>query len=97
MVSYDQDGVMYGSRRAYNTVTKVTMNLTSHLLSDEEYSWLADLFSSPDVYMYHETLDRFIPVTISDTNYEYRTYLNSRLTPLSFNIQFTDTFNSQYL
>lgn len=97
VVSYDQDGVMYGSRRAYNTVTKVTMNLTSHLLSDEEYSWLADLFSSPDVYMYHETLDRFIPVTIGDTNYEYRTYLNSRLTPLSFNIQFTDTFNSQYL
>lgn len=97
VVSYDQDGVMYGSRRAYNTVTKVTMNLTSHLLSDQEYSWLADLFSSPDVYMYHETLDRFIPVTIGDTNYEYRTYLNSRLTPLSFNIQFTDTFNSQYL
>jgi len=97
VVSYDQDGVMYGSRRAYNTATKTTLNLTSHLLSDEEYSWLADLFSSPDVYMFDTVLDRFVPVTINDTNYEYRTYLNSRLTPLSFSVQFTDTYNSQYL
>lgn len=97
VVSYGADGVMYGSRRTYNTLTKTTLNLNSHLLSDDEYTWLADLFSSSDVYMFDTVLDRFVPVTITDTNYEYRTYLNSRLTPLSFNIQFTDTFNSQYL
>ena len=97
VVSYDQDGVMYGSRKTYNTVSEVKLNLNSHLLSDDEYTWLADLFSSSDVYMFDTVLDRFVPVTITDTNYEYRTYLNSRLTPLSFTIQFTDTFNSQYL
>jgi hypothetical protein len=97
VVSYDADGVLYGSRKTYNTVSEVKLNLNSHLLSDDEYTWLADLFSSSDVYMFDTVLDRFVPVTITDTNYEYRTYLNSRLTPLSFTIQFTDTFNSQYL
>jgi len=95
--SYDADGVLYGSKRVYNTLSKVSLNMTSHLLTDDEYSWLADLFQSSDVYMYHEALDRFIPVTIGDNNYEYRTYLNSRMTPLNFTVQFTDTFNSQYL
>ena len=73
------------------------MALTSHLLTDAEYTWLADLFSSPDVYFFSDTLDRWVPCTIQENNYEYRTYKNSRLKTLQFTINYTDSYNSQYL
>lgn len=88
---------MYGSKKGYNSLIKTSLSLTSHLLTDAEYVWLADLLSSPDVYMYNETLERFVPVTIGDNNYEYRTYANSKLTPLQLVINFTDEYNSQFL
>lgn len=96
-VSYDSNGVMYGSKKGYGSTVKVSMGLTSHLLTDGEYQWLADLFNSPDVYFFSTVLDRWVPCSISDSNYEYRTFLNSRLKPLQFNINFTDEYNAQYL
>lgn len=96
-VSYDSNGVMYGSKRGYASMVKTILSLTSHLLTDAEYTWLADMFNSPDVYFYSPTLDRWVPCTIADSNYEYRTYMNSRLTPLQFTVQFSDDYNAQYL
>jgi hypothetical protein len=97
VVSYDSNGVLYGSKKGYAANVKTSLLLTSHLLTDAEYNWLADLFNSPDVYVFNTTLDRWVPVNIADTNYEYRTYKNSRLTPLQFTINFTDDYNSQFL
>lgn len=96
VVSYDADGVLYGTKKTYSNSIKSTLSLTSHLLTDGEYTWLADLFSSPDVYRYDDTLSKFVPCVIVDSNYDYRTYLNSRLTPLQFNIEFAE-YNSQFL
>lgn len=97
VVSYDADGVMYGSKKGYGANVKTALKLTSHLLTEQEYNWLADLFNSPDVYIYNSTLDKFVPVTITETNYEFRTYMNSKLTPLEFSVQFSDDYNSQFL
>lgn len=97
VVSYDSSGVMYGSKKTYASAVKPSLSLTSHILTDAEYVWLADLFNSTDVYVFDTTLDRFIPVMITDNNYEERTYANSRFTPLQFTIQFTDEYNAQYL
>ncbi|MCL5459759.1 hypothetical protein M3M33_14075, partial [Loigolactobacillus coryniformis] len=88
---------MYGSKKGYGSNVKVSLALTSHLLTDGEYEWLADLFNSPDVYFFSTVLDRWVPCSIGDSNYEYRTFKNSRLKPLQFNINFTDEYNSQYL
>jgi len=96
-VSYDSGGVLYGSKKTYSSTAKTSLNLTSHLLTDEEYTWLADLFNSTDVYIFDTVLDRFVPVMIGENNYEYRTYQNSKLTPLQLTINFTDEYNSQYL
>ena len=97
IISYEANGTMYGSKSGFAAHTKTTMSLTSHLLNDAEYTWLADLFSSPDVYRYDDDLELFVPCSISDTNYDYKTFRNSKLTPLQFTIQFADEYNSQYL
>lgn len=96
-VSYQSNNVFYGGKKGYTTRVKISLNLTSHLLNDAEYVWLADLFKSPDVYLYDDTENKFLPVTITATNYEYKTYLNSRLTPLQFTVEFSTDHNSQFL
>lgn len=94
-VSYQSGGVYYGGKRDYNKGVKTRLAMTSHLLSEAEYTWLADLFQSPDVYLH--TSAGWMPVSIVTNNYEYRNYGNSRLTPLQFDVEFSDEFNSQYL
>jgi hypothetical protein len=96
-VSYATNDVMYGSKKGYASTVKVSLALTSHLLTADEYTWLADMFNSPDVYFFSTVLDKWVPCMIGDSNYEYRNYLNSRLTPLQFTINFTDEYNAQYL
>lgn len=103
-VSYKTNNVFYGGKKGYATNAKTKVSLTSHLLNESEYTWLADLFISPEVYLLDDTTvlsesdaGVFIPVTIGQTNYEFRNYKNSRLTPLQFEIEFGDVYNSQYL
>jgi hypothetical protein len=96
-ITYQIGNVFYGQKRTFATKTKTRMKLTSHLLTDAEYTWLADLFSSTDVYMYDDTTGYWMPVQITSGNYEYRTYLNSKLKPLEFEVEFSDEYNSQFL
>lgn len=96
-INYGENNSLYGQKRTFAAKTKTRMKLTSHLLTDAEYTWLADLFSSTDVYMYDDTTGYWMPVQITSGTYEYRTYLNSRLKPLEFEVEFTDEYNSQFL
>lgn len=96
-INYQANNVFHGSRKTFSSVAKVKMRLTSHLLNEDEYTWLADLFVSPDVYLFDATSGYFIPVMISGTNYEYRNYKNSKLTSLELEVEFTDEYNAQHL
>lgn len=97
VISYASDGVYYGGRRGYATNISPSMKVTSHLLNEDEYTWMTELFSSPDVYMYDSRVDAFVPVTVRETSYEYRNYHNSKLKPLEFTVQFSDDYNAQFL
>lgn len=96
-VSYQNNNVFYGSKKSFAANVQTKLSLTSHLLTDAEYRWMADLFISPDVYLYDTNLSKFVPVRITANNYEYRTYANSKLTPLKLDIEFTDIYNAQNL
>lgn len=96
LVSYTiHNNVMLGGKRDYNKRVKTKYSFTSHLLNEDEYEWLADMFISPEVYLYYNGY--WIPVSIERNNYDYNTYQNSRLTPLQFDVEFSDQYNSQYL
>jgi hypothetical protein len=70
------------------------MQLNSDLLTDAEYVWLGELLKSTMVYI--EIGGYFFPVTITDTNYEERKIINDKLTNLTVNIEFGETFNAQF-
>lgn len=94
-VSYQSNNVYYGSKRTFATNVKTKLKLTSHLLNDAEYRWLADLFASPDVYLWDDSQNKFFPVKINQ-DYEERKYSNSKMTPLEFEVEYSD-YNSQQL
>lgn len=96
-ISYEVDNVYYGSKKVFSSMVTTKLHITSHLLSAEEYTWLAELIASPDVYFYDSTQGKFIPVRISQNNYDYRNYSNSKLTPLELDIEFSDIYNAQNL
>lgn len=96
VVSYSADGVLYGGKKGFAATTSQLLALCSHILTDDEYTWLADLFSSPQVFVLNETLDLWQPCSIQTTNYDYNTFKNNRLKPLQFSINL-DSYNSQML
>jgi hypothetical protein len=51
--------------------------LTSDAISDTEYEWLAELFTSPQILA--EIDGYFYPVTIEKTSYDYRQNVVDRL------------------
>jgi len=96
-ITYESNDVFYGSRRGFSTITNTKLLMTSHLLTGDEYEWLSDMFRSPEVYLYLVELGKMLPVIVSEIGYEYRTYANSRLTPLQITVEFSDMYNSQFL
>lgn len=82
--TYYESKVNYGSK--YDWTYKLTMDFPT----DEEYIWLAQLFTSPIMYAeikINDTLSEYYPVTIKASNYEYSKYVNNRLKPLEIEIE----------
>lgn len=70
---YGQDNSLY-SARGYSdfiadTEKTEAVNLISDNLTNEQFIYLTDLFSSPRVYIYDEALQDITPIIITDTNY----------------------------
>lgn len=91
---YNSNKVYNETRSTYASQYKEKMTLNTDIITDEEYTWLADLVLSPLVYM--ELNGYFIPIAITATSYEYKKRINDKLTNLQLDIEFGDQFNTQY-
>lgn len=80
---YIETKINYGSK--LNWTYKLTMNYPT----DEEYEWLAELISSPQMYL--EIEGYYYPVTIKNTNYEYSTNQNNGLKVLEIEVELNQT------
>ena len=88
----------------YNKYNETTFNyaiqhtdfymLTSDWVNDQDYAWLAQLIASPIVYM--EVQGAFFPVTIRNTNYQYKYKVNDRLFNFDLEVEVGKYLNSQY-
>ncbi len=91
---YNTNNVYNETRSTYASQYKEKMTLNTDIITDEEYTWLADLILSPLVYI--EMNGYFIPCTITATSYEYKKRINDKLTNLQLDVEFGDQFNAQF-
>lgn len=95
VVSYASSGNVYNETRSvFSSQYKEKLTLNSDILTDDEYTWLGDLFLSPMVFV--EQDGYFLPCIITANNYEFRKAINDQLTSLQIDIEFGEQFNAQY-
>jgi hypothetical protein len=68
--------------------------LVSDYVREQDYTWLGQLVASPIVYM--EVRGAYFPITVTDTNFEYKTEKADQLYNLEINIEVAKYNNSQY-
>ena len=84
--AFDNTTIEFGRRR-YLTDIKRTWELTTGWLTDEEAERLADnLLPSTDVYLHLLDTDEILPVIITDTSAEHKTYENQKDQLVSYKI-----------
>lgn len=84
--------------RQYGTTKKYKWNLSTDLLTDAEFEWLSELVASPVVYMekFYDGEAFYIPMRITNTNYDYKRQTNDQLKPLEVELEVLRTFNTQF-
>jgi len=95
---YRVDGsgvVTVGNRQAtsFGSVFKEKLKVSTDWLTDAEYQWLCQLVVSNDIYL--DDLTNVYPVVITDTNYEFKNYVQDKMTNLSVNLEFGDSYKTQ--
>jgi hypothetical protein len=88
----------------YNRYNETTLNyaiqhtdkykLISDWVSQQDYEWLAQLVASTICYM--EVQGAYFPVTIADTNYEYKLEVSDKLFNFEIEIEVGKYTNSQF-
>ncbi len=75
----------YEGTIAYSNKAKWVYKLTADAMTDDDYAWMAELVTSPQILL--EWDGYFYPVTVKATNYEYSTFVNNRLRPLEIEFE----------
>jgi hypothetical protein len=101
---YQLSGGQMTNIDSYNKYNETTYNfaiehtdyymLTSDWVNDMDYAWLAQLIASPIVYM--EVQGAFFPVTIRNTNYQYKYKVSDGLFNFDLEVEIGKYLNSQY-
>lgn len=90
--NWDGTAVSYGSHNRgkvqYSTIGTDRLQLTSGWITEEESTWLEELISSPDVYIIDNTTGVLTAVTVTDTQYDYKTLEYDQLFNLTVNLEF---------
>lgn len=77
----------------YSNKSNFTYKLTADALTDDEYTWMADLIVSPQILM--EIEGYFYPVTLTDNNYEFSKNVFNKLKALELTFNMNQTRYSQ--
>jgi hypothetical protein len=93
-ISYNTGQVYHRGKTTFAARAGQRMAIKSTYLNDATYRWLGELVMSTDVWLYDGAY--WLPVTITDTNYQYKTAAADRLQILEMEIEITGDYNSQY-
>ena len=88
---YNTKNVYYESTINYGSQVNHAYKLTMDFPTDEEWIWLSELITTPQVYM--ELDGNFYPISINANNYEYNKNQNVGLKPFELNININQQRN----
>lgn len=77
----------------YLNKSEWTYRLNADAMTDTEYEWIAELFTSPQILM--EVDGYFYPVTVKASTYEYRKYINDKLKSLEVEFEMNSSRYTQ--
>lgn len=83
----------YETKVNYSNKANWIYKLTADAMTDDEYVWMADLISSPQILM--EVDGYFYPVTLKNNNYEYSKNVNNKLRALELEFEMNQTRYTQ--
>lgn len=83
----------YEGATNYSNKESYTYKLTADALTDDEYTWMADLITSPQILM--EIEGYFYPVTLIDNTYEFSKNVYNKLKVLELTFNMNQTRYSQ--
>lgn len=93
-VTLSENQVMHEQRSVFASRFKEKLKISTDLLTDADYEWLVQLVVSPLVYLEDE--NTLYPVVITNTNYDFKNYINDRLTNLVIDIEFGNMLKTQF-
>jgi hypothetical protein len=90
---FDANNVYNETKTNYENREVLSLRLTMDAPTDNEFTWLSELITSPQIYM--EQDGYYYPVTLKNTTYEYSKYINNRLRPFEVDIDINQTRQRQ--
>jgi hypothetical protein len=94
VVSVKSGSIMHPQQSVFHSKFSEKLKVSTDILTDAEWQWLAQLVFSPMVYL--QDGSTFYPVTIEESNYEERQYINDRLTSLQLTLSFGTSYKTQF-
>lgn len=93
-VSYTGGQVVNSQNKVYASQYGEKLRLNSDLLTDAEWVWLQQLVVSPEVFIQQDGY--FVPVSVSNSNYEQRKILSDGLQSLELEVVYNKKQNAQF-
>jgi hypothetical protein len=90
---FDSNNVYNETKTNYENREVLSLRLTMDAPTDNEFTWLSELITSPQIYM--EQDGYYYPVTLKNNTYEYSKYINNRLRPFEVDIDINQTRQRQ--
>jgi hypothetical protein len=95
IVSYYNSNKVYNEQKStFSSQYIQRLRITSGFVDDNTYTWLKELVSSPLIYL--SINGYYVPVALADTEFEVKQRVNDNLTSLILNIEYGQTFNTQF-
>lgn len=94
VVSYKAGDFMHPQKQVFGSKYTEKLKVSTDLLTDAEYQWLAELVRSP--YVLLEENGVIYPVVITDSSYEFKEKIIDRFTNLSVMLEAGTTYKTQY-
>jgi hypothetical protein len=94
VVSVKSGSTMYQQKTEFAGKFKERLRMNSDWLSDLEYQWLAQLVTSPQVFI--EDAGTLYPVVITANNYEFKEHIVDGLINLAIDVEFGTSYKTQF-